>query len=85
MAERTTAEHGLVDALTTNLGGHRSAALLDKLDKAAPWSRLVKPIAALPEYRGGRGRGQREMAAAAVHVSELIPCRKGAGGAYRGA
>jgi transposase, IS5 family len=58
MAERTNAEHGLVDAWTANLGGPRTAALLDKLDKAVPWSRIVKPIAAMPEYRGGEKGGR---------------------------
>jgi IS5 family transposase len=52
MAERTNADLGLVDAWTANLGGPRTAALLDRLDKAVAWATLVKPIAALPEYRG---------------------------------
>lgn len=58
MAERKNAEHGLVDAWTANMGGPRTAALLDKLDKAVPWAVLVKPIAALPEYRGGEKGGR---------------------------
>lgn len=57
MAERTNADHGLVDAWTADLGGPRTAALLDRLDKAVAWGTLVKPIAALPEYRG-RARGE---------------------------
>ncbi|MFN7021681.1 MAG: IS5 family transposase [Phycisphaerales bacterium] len=52
MAERTNADLGLVDAWTANLGGPRTAALLDRLDKAVAWDALVKPIATLPEYRG---------------------------------
>jgi IS5 family transposase len=52
MAERTNADLGLVDAWTANLGGPRTAALLARLDKAVAWAVLVKPIAALPEYRG---------------------------------
>lgn len=52
MAERTNADLGLVDAWTANLGGPRTAALLDRLDRAVAWAVLVKPIAALPEYRG---------------------------------
>lgn len=58
MAERTNAEHGLVDAWTANLGGPRTAALLDRLDRAVAWARLVKPVAALPEYRGGEKGGR---------------------------
>jgi hypothetical protein len=34
MAERSNADLGLVDAWTANLGGPRTAALLDRLDKA---------------------------------------------------
>ena len=49
MAERTNADHGLVDAWTAGLGAPRTAALLDRLDKAVAWGTLVKPIAALPE------------------------------------
>lgn len=62
MAERINAEHGLVDAWTAGLGGPRTAALLDRLDSAVAWATLVKPIAALPEYRGpakGENKGGR--------------------------
>jgi transposase, IS5 family len=52
MAERINAEHGLVDAWTAGLGGPRTAAMLDRLDNAVAWDTLVKPVAALPEYRG---------------------------------
>jgi IS5 family transposase len=52
MAEQTNADRGLVDAWTANLGGPRTAALLDRLDRAVAWAVLVKPVAALPEYRG---------------------------------
>jgi len=58
MAERTNAEHGLVDAWTAELGGPRTAALLGRLDRAVAWDTLVKPIAALPEYRGGEKGGR---------------------------
>lgn len=58
MAERKNAEHGLVDAWTASMGGPRTAALLDKLDKAVPWATLAKPIAAMPEYRGGEKGGR---------------------------
>lgn len=51
MAERTNADFGLVDAWTANLGGPRTAAMLDRLDRAVAWTTLVTPIAALPEYR----------------------------------
>ena len=58
MAERIKAEHGLVDAWTAGLGGPRTAALLDRLDQAVPWSSLVRPVAALPEYNGGQKGGR---------------------------
>lgn len=51
MAERTNAEPGLIDGMTADLGGPRTGALLARLDAAVPWKTLVKPIAALPEYR----------------------------------
>ena len=51
MAQRQNAEPGLVDGITAELGGPRTAALLARLERAVPWTRLVKPIAALPEYR----------------------------------
>jgi len=62
MAERVNAERGLVDAWTASLGGPKTAALLDRLDKAVAWETLVGPIAALPEYRGpakGENKGGR--------------------------
>lgn len=63
MAERTNAAPGLIDGITADLGGPRTGALLDRLDKAVAWATLVKPIAALPEYcggeKGGRPRGRR--------------------------
>jgi IS5 family transposase len=51
MSQRKNAEMGLVDGITAELGGPRTSALLDRLDAAVPWAALVKPIAALPEYR----------------------------------
>lgn len=51
MAERTNAEMGLIDGMTADLGGPRTAGLLTRLDRAVPWATLVKPITALPEYR----------------------------------
>lgn len=58
MAERTNADPGLIDGMTADLGGPRTAALLDRLDRAVEWATLVKPIAALPEYRGGEKGGR---------------------------
>lgn len=58
MAERRNADHGLVDAWTAGLGGPRTAELLDRLDKAVAWAGLVKPVTALPEYRGGEKGGR---------------------------
>jgi len=52
MAERTNAARGLIDGITADLGGPRTTALLTRLERAVPWAALVKPIAALPEYRG---------------------------------
>ncbi len=43
MTERRNAEHGLVDAWTANLGGQRTAALLDRLDKAVAWGEAQSP------------------------------------------
>ena len=51
MAQRMNADVGLIDVWTAELGGPRTAALLDKLDIAVPWTILAKPILALPEYR----------------------------------
>ncbi len=68
MAERTNAEMGLVDGMTAELGGPRTAALLSRLEKAVPWAALVRPILALPEYQrkaggkhagGGKDKGGR--------------------------
>ena len=62
MAERTNADRGLIDGMTADLGGPRTAALLGRLDRAVPWATLVKPIAALPEHRAkpvGHDKGGR--------------------------
>jgi transposase, IS5 family len=58
MAERTNADFGLVDPWTANLGGPRTAAMLNQLNQAVAWEALVKPIAALPEYQGGAKGGR---------------------------
>jgi transposase, IS5 family len=60
MAERTNAEFGLIDAWTADLGGPRTAALLDRLNNAVAWDVLVKPIAALPEYAGRGAPGAKD-------------------------
>lgn len=58
MAERNNADLGLIDGLTADLGGPRTKALLDRLDRAVPGATLVRPVAALPEYRGGEKGGR---------------------------
>lgn len=55
MAQRVNAELALVDGMTADLGGLRTAKLLDRLDQAVVWKELVAPIAKLPEYRSKRG------------------------------
>lgn len=50
MAVRKNESMGFVDAMMAELGGPRSAALLEKLDAATPWETLAAPIRALPEY-----------------------------------
>jgi len=50
MAVRKNESMGFVDAALADLGGPRSAALLERLDAATPWERLAAPIRALPEY-----------------------------------
>jgi len=58
MAQRVNAEFGLVDGMTADLGGPRTARLLDRLDKSVSWKELVAPIARLSEYREKRGVGR---------------------------
>jgi IS5 family transposase len=58
MAQRVNAEFGLVDGMTADLGGPRTARLLDRLDQSVSWKELVAPIAKLPEYREKRGVGR---------------------------
>lgn len=50
MGVRKNESMGFVDAVMVELGGPRSAALLEKLDAATPWERLAAPIRKLPEY-----------------------------------
>jgi hypothetical protein len=50
MGVRKNESMGFVDAMLSELGGPRSAALLERLDAATPWEKLAAPIRALPEY-----------------------------------
>lgn len=50
MAIRKNESMGFVDAMLAELGGPRSAALLERLDAATPWEKLAAPIRRLPEY-----------------------------------
>jgi transposase, IS5 family len=72
MAERANAEPGLIDSWTAGLGGPRTGALLDRLDKAVAWNTLVKPILALPEYRGGEKGGRPAWPALTMLKSILL-------------
>ena len=75
MAERRNADHGLVDAWTAELGGPRTAALLTRLDRAVAWAAMVRPIAALPEYRARpahEDKGGRPAWPALVKLNRLI-------------
>lgn len=58
MAQRRNAERGLVDAWTEGLGGPRATALLNRLSDAVACETLVRPIAGLPEHRGGEKGGR---------------------------
>jgi len=78
MAERINADHGLIDGMTADLGGPRSAALLTRLDRAVPWATLARPIAALPEYRvrgaGPRGGGVNQGGRPAWPALTMLKC-----------
>lgn len=50
MGIRKNESMGFVDAVMAELGGPRSATLLERLDGATPWAALAAPIRALPEY-----------------------------------
>lgn len=50
MAVRKNGSMGFVDAMMAELGGPRSATLLERLDAATPWEALAAPVRALPEY-----------------------------------
>lgn len=57
MGQRRNAEPGLIDGMTSDLGGPRTSALLGRLDAAVPWEKLAAPVLRLPEYQG-RGAGR---------------------------
>lgn len=58
MAERRNAETGFVDMVMADLGGTRSAALLERLAAAVDWEKLAAPIRRLPEYAVRKGPGR---------------------------
>jgi IS5 family transposase len=56
MKTRKNQSMGFTDAALADLGGPRSASLLEKLDAATPWEKITAPIGRLPEYtRVGAG------------------------------
>jgi len=57
MAQRRNAEHGLIDGMTSDLGGPRTRDLLKRLDAAVPWDRLVEIVSDLAVYQN-RGAGR---------------------------
>ena len=71
MAQRKNAQPGLIDGLTSDLGGPRTRELLERLDAAVPWDKLVKPILKLPEYRH-RGAGRPTWPAITMLKSLLL-------------
>jgi IS5 family transposase len=50
MNKRATGQTSFLDLACGSLGGPRTTALLEKLDAAVPWKKLVAPILKLPEY-----------------------------------
>lgn len=50
MKKRATGQSSFVDFACGSLGGPKTIALLEKLDVAVPWNKLVAPILKLPEY-----------------------------------
>jgi IS5 family transposase len=54
---RTNRQAGFLDAVTGELGGPKTAALLDRLHAAVDWNALAAPVRALPTYTNpGPGR-----------------------------
>ena len=50
MKKRATGQTSFADLACDSLGGPKTIALLQKLDAAIPWNKLVAPILKLPEY-----------------------------------
>ena len=57
MADRTNAAMALVDGMTAEPGGPRTAALLARLQKTVRSATLAVPIVALPDYQRNAGGG----------------------------
>lgn len=51
--ERRNADPSLVDGMTADLGGPRTAELLDRLDRVVPWETLARPVRKL--YKNDAG------------------------------
>ena len=51
--ERRNADPSLVDGMTADLGGPRTADLLARLDKVVPWETLAKPVRKLYKNQDG--------------------------------
>ena len=50
MHQRSPGQPTFLDLATANLGGRRTAALLDQVDAFVPWDAIVGPIRQLPTY-----------------------------------
>src|SRR5579871_113848 len=50
MKKSSNSQRSFGDLALDNLGGPKTAAMLDTLSAAVPWKQLVKPIMELPEY-----------------------------------
>lgn len=59
--ERREVEPTLIDGLTADLGGPRTTALLDRLDRSIPWETLAQPVRRL--YKNGAQGGAPPWAA----------------------
>lgn len=57
MAQRLNKAPGLIDGLTSDLGGPRTSQLLTRLEASVPWEKMAAPVLRLPEYRR-RGAGR---------------------------
>lgn len=54
--ERINTAPTLVDGMTADLGGPRTIALLDKLDRAVPWEKMAKRVR--PLFKNGKQGGR---------------------------